>query len=559
MSDNSAPSLSDISGSSEASSAESNLTAGKHLADTVRSTLGPKGLDKMLVMNGKVVVTNDGASILDRLDIAHPAARLIVEVAESQETRAGDGTTTAVVLAGELLAQAESLIEDGIHPTKVAEGFQIASTAAVSHLPSLTVPVDVDDPDVLRDIARTVVTGKWDDEGTAFLADRAVEAIEAIRSDGRVGFEKITRKTITGGTFYDSAVIDGLVIDLNESSTDVVSPGDLPESYTDASVALIDEELSIDTPSGMGAINPETPDDLAALRDHEREVYERYAAAIVEAGADVVFCQQSIDDPVRYLLAEEGILAVERTRRDELRKLARATGGQAVTVENLTPATVGYASTVERRSMGPTDIVVVSGFDAVDQVSLLFRGGTAHVADETKRKLDDCLFVLKLAIEDEALLPGGGATEMGLASHVREEATAHRGKEQLAVEAFGDALETVPRTLAASAGMDPLDALVSLRRAHADGEYTAGLDLDEGGVADMGDRHVLEPLHVKRQAVVSAAAAASMILRIDRNISVPERTPEEAEHDHDHEDENGLVHSTEGYPWAVGHSMGHDH
>jgi chaperonin GroEL (HSP60 family) len=558
MSDNSAPSLSDISGSSEASSVASNVTAGKRLADTVRSTLGPNGLDKMLVADGTVVVTNDGASILDRLDVAHPAARLIVEVAESQETRAGDGTTTAVVLAGELLAQAESLIEDGLHPATIANGFRVASSTARAHLPSLTVPVDVDDPDVLRDVARTVVTGKWDDEGTAFLADRAVEAVEAVGNDGRVGFEKITRKTITGGTFYDSTVIDGLVIDLNESSTDVVSPGALPGSYADANVALIDEELSVETPTGLGAVTPETPADLAALRDHEREVYEGYAEAIVEAGADVVFCQQSIDDPVRYLLADRGVLAVERTRRDELRKLARATGGRAVTIENLTPATVGYASTVERRSVGPTDVVVVSGFDAVDQVSLLFRGGTAHVADETKRKLDDCLFVLKLAIEDEALLPGGGATELALASHVRETATDHRGREQLAVEAFGDALESVPRTLAASAGMDPIDALVSLRQAHADGAWTTGLALDEGEPAEMDARGVLEPLHVKRQAVVSAAAAASAILRIDRTISVPERTPEGTDHDHDHEDDRGLVHSTDGYPWAVGHSMGHD-
>lgn len=559
MPDNRAPSLSDIASSSDASSAESNLTAGKHLADTIRSTLGPKGLDKMLVMDGKVVVTNDGASILDRLDIAHPAARLIVEVAESQESRAGDGTTSAVLLAGELLDRAESLIDDGIHPTNIADGYQLASATAVSHLPSLTVPVDTTDPETLEAIAETVVTGKWDDEGTAFLADRAVEAVEAIRTDERVGFERITRKTITGGTFYDSEVVHGLVIDLNESSTDVVSPDALPGKYTDANVALIDEELSVDTPSGMGAINPETPEDLAALRDHERDVYERYADAIVDSGADVVFCQQSIDDPVRYLLADAGILAVERTRRDELRKLARATGGQPVTVENLTPATVGYASSVERRAVGPTEIAVVSGFDAIDQVSLLFRGGTAHVAEETKRKLDDCLFVLKLAIEDEALLPGGGATEMALADHLAEEATTTRGREQLAVEAFAEALEVVPRTLAASAGMNPLDALVELRRAHADGETTAGLDLDAGRVAAMDERRVLEPLHVKRQAIVSAAAAASMILRIDRNISVPERTPDGHDHDHDHEDHNGLVHSTDGYPWAVGHSMGHDH
>lgn len=540
---------------------ESNFRAGEQLADTIRTTLGPKGLDKLLITgDGKLVVTNDGASILDRLAIEHPAARLIVEVAEQQDARAGDGTTSAVLLAGELLGGARELREKGVHPTKIAEGYHLAATQARKHLSELTVPVDTDDDETLKDIARTVVTGKWDTEGTDFLAERAVRAVRAVETDNRVAFEKITRKTVPGGSFYDSEVIEGLVIDMEESSTDVVSPDEqLPSSYTDATVALVDEELSTDKPEGIGAVDPDSYDDYEAFKDHEQEVYDRYVDALTDVGADVVFCQQSIDDPVRYQLATEGVLAVERTRRDELNKLARATGGQAVTMEQLSPATVGRARSVERRSVGPTDITTVSGFEGFDQISLLFRGGTERIAKETKRKLDDCFYVLRLAIEDGALLPGGGATEVALAQQLRAEATKHPGKEQLAVETFADALETVPRTLARTAGMNPVDALLELRTGHSEGNGTIGLELEQGTIGDVVESGVIEPLHVKRQAITSATEATNMIVRVDDTVSVSGSQ----EDDHGHEDHDngpgGLVHGNDGYPWAVGHSMGHDH
>jgi chaperonin GroEL (HSP60 family) len=540
---------------------DANFRAGEQLAETIRSTLGPKGLDKLLVTSdGTLVVTNDGASILDRLAIDHPAAKLVVEVAEQQETRAGDGTTSAVLLAGALLSEARSLREQGVHPTKITEGYHLAATQVTETLPDLTVPVDTDDDETLRDIARTVVTGKWDRSGTDFLAEQAVEAVRAIEGDDRVGFEKITRKTIPGGSFYDSEIIEGLVIDMAESSTDVVSPDEqLPTAYTDATVALVDEELSTDEPTGMGAVNPEDYDDVEAFRAYEDEVYEQYAEAIVQTGADVVFCQQSIDDPVRYQLADEGILAVERTRRDELNKLARATGAQPVTVDQLTPATVGYASTVERRSVGSTEVTVISGFEEFDQVSLLFRGGTERIAEETQRKLDDCFYVLKLAIEDGTLLPGGGATEVALARELRSTAPTYPGKEQLAIEAVADALETIPRTLARSAGMDPVDALMDLRNAHSDGSATAGLDVQQTAVSDMATQGVLEPLHVKRSALTSAVEAANVVVRVDDAVEVSGHDEDGHDHeDHDH-GPGDVVPSTDGYPWAVGHSMGHDH
>lgn len=546
---------------SDSNAWEWNFKAGRQIADTIRTTLGPKGLDKMLITSdGKVVVTNDGASILDRMDIEHPAARLIVEVADQQDVKAGDGTTSAVLLAGELLSEAESLLEKNVHPTKITEGYDIAASRVRELLKERTIVIDVNSDDQLRDIARTVVTGKWDDSATDFLAERAVEAVRAIEHDGHIGFEKITRKTLPGGSFYDSEVIEGLVIDMEESSTDVVSPdNELPRQFRDATVALVDEELSIDKPSGIGAVNPDSYDDYDAFRDYEQDIYEEYAEAITGVGADVLFCQQSIDEPVRYQLAGEGVLAVERTRRDELNKLARATGAQPVTIENLTQATAGHTTSVKRRSVGPTELMVVSGFDEFDQTSLLFRGGTEHVAEETKRMLDDCFYALKLAIEDEVVLPGAGAVEIALARELRSGASQRSGKEQLAIEAFANALETIPRALAESAGMNPIDALIKLRNAHQEGDATAGLDLQTGSVVDIVDRGVLEPLHVKRQAITSAAEAANLVVRIDDNISV---TRDKDHHDHEEAHDHGpsgLVQSTEGYPWAVGHSMGHSH
>ncbi|MCY4732725.1 thermosome subunit 1 [Natronomonas gomsonensis] len=540
----------------------SNVRAGKQLADTVRTTLGPKGLDKLLVTSdGKIVVTNDGASILDRINIEHPAAKLVAEVAEQQGSGPGDGTTSAVLLTGELLSEAESLLEQNVHPTKIIEGYHIAASYAKKQLPEQTIPIDTGDDEQLRNIARTVVTGKWDKSGTDFLAKRAVETVRRIERDDRIAFEKITRKTSPGGSFYDSEVIDGLVIDMEESPTDIVSPeAQLPTQYQDATVALIDEELSIDEPTGVGAVNPDSPEGYKDFQEREGRIYDGYVDAIESVGADVVFCQQSIDEPVRYGLAKSGIMAIERTRRDELNKLARSTGAQAVLVEDLTPATVGRASSIERRSVGETDITVVSGIDELDHVSLLFRGGTKHVAEETKRKLDDCFFVLKLAIEDEALLPGGGATEAELARKLRIKSTDYHGKEQLAIESFADALETIPRTLATSAGMTPIDALVELRRAHDSGKHAAGVNLEANTIDDMAEQSVLEPLYVKQRLIGSATEATNMVLRIDDALSVAGHNGDGDEHDHGHEHgPGGMVQSTEGYPWAVGHSMGHDH
>ena len=530
----------------------------------VRTTLGPRGLDKMLVSSGgKVVVTNDGASILDRIDVDHPAAKLAVEVAQQQDSRAGDGTTSAFLLTGELLKQARDLMDRGVHQHKIIQGYQLAADSVHGKLTDLSVQVDRSDDELLRDVARTVVTGKWNEDETEFLVEKAVAVIREIERDGRVRFDRITRKTLPGGSLYDSMLIHGLVIDLDESSTDLITAGGQTFSEDKSSrIALIDEELSIDKADGVGAVTVQTYDEHRQLQAYEQDVYSEHVSSIVNSGADIVFCQQSIDTPVQRELADNGILAVERTRRDELQKLARATGAQPVLAEDLTPAVVGQAAEINHRQLGSTPLLMVSGYDELDHISLVLRGGTAHVAEETRRKIEDCLYVLRLAIEDQLLVPGGGATEMALAKECRRMGNTYAGREQLAVEAFADALETLPATLVQSAGMDPIDTLAHLRNVHAEGSEMVGVNVESSRTENMVDSGIVEPLHIKNQMIMAAVDAASLILRIDDQIATdnPNLGQNEHDHEHDHESESGgMVHSTDGYPWAVGHSMGHDH
>ncbi len=537
-----------------------NFAAGKALSETIKTTLGPNGLDKLLVTSdGHVVVTNDGASIVDRMEITHPAAQSIVDVAERQQSRVGDGTTSAIVLAGELLANAEGLLEDGVHQTTVTRGYARAAERALDALDEQTTTVDPTDEDQLRDVAKTVITGKWDERASTFLAAKAVDVVLAIEQDGAIDAAKITRKAIPGSSYYDSEVVDGLVIDMNTSSTTSVSPEPgPPDAIADATVALIDGQLTIETATGQGAVSVESPEDLHAFREYEEDVYETHVRRIVDAGADVVFCQKSIDDRVRYLLAREGVLAIERTRQDELEKLGRATGARPVgTIDDLTPEATGRARRVERRDVGTTELAVVEGRDDVEQVSLVLRGGTQHVADETKRVIDDCLRVLTCAIEDGVVVPGGGAAEIHVARDLREFASSVSDREQLAVEAFADAIEVIPRILAESSGLNPIDAVVELRARHYDGNRTAGLALESGTIDDAVARGVVEPLAVKKQAIASATEAANTLVRVDEVVSVTRDGAAHADDEHDHDHAGGLVESTEGYPWAVGHSMGH--
>ncbi|UPM44698.1 thermosome subunit alpha [Halocatena salina] len=537
-----------------------NFSAGQALAETIRTTLGPKSMDKMLLTSdGKIVVTNDGASILDRMDIDHPIAEMVVRVAETQEDAMGDGTTTAVLLTGELLGNAADLIEQGLHPTTISDGYHLATKRACETLRQATIGIDADDPDQLREIAQTVITGKWDDHDARFLADLAVRAVQAIERDGIVDRRNITQQAVAGGSSRDSEVIDGLVIDTERSSTSMVSPDTaFPQRIEDATIALIDSQLTVETATGLGTVSFDDPERRSALLEYEDQVYEECVTTIEDAGTDVVFCQKSIDDPIRHLLARENVLAVERTRKDELLKLGRATGARHVgSIDLLTTADTGFAEVVERRQVGDLELVIVTGGPDSKQVSLLLRGGTEHVTTEMKRILEDCIAALELAIEHREVLPGGGATEAMLAADLRDYAAGVRGRTQLAVMAFADALETIPRTLAKNAGMDPIDSLVDLRTRQHAGDHTAGLDVLMGDVRNMITAGVLEPLAIKQRAVTNAQEASNVIIRIDDIIAASSDRDIDEEHEHD----SDTVHtSTDGYPWAIGHSMGgHGH
>ena len=539
-----------------------NFFAGKALAETIRTTLGPKGSDKMLISSeGKVVVTNDGARVLDLMGVDHPAAETIVEVARNQDEHVGDGTTTAVVLVGELLARAESLLDRGVHGTTIATGYQLAARQAIELLETCAIEVAPADTDRLEEIAATVITGRWDTESVAFLSELAVEAALAVCRDGRLDRREITRKSFPGGRLRDSAVVDGLVIDLAESSTAVVTPDtDGLRRIENASIALIDDQLTIETIDGLRTVSLDGAEERRQLLSYEDGVYAGQVEAITGAGADVVFCQKGIDNAVRHSLADRGVLAVERTRRDEFIQLGRTTRATHVgAVSELTAADIGHAGVIERRIIGDRELAVVRDCEDTEQISLVLRGGSRHVVDELDRIMDDCLGVLELAIEERTVLPGGGATEVRLARELQAYAEGIGDREGLAIEAFAEALEVVPRTLARTAGLDPIDVLADLRSRHHDGETTIGLDLatEAGTIADVIERGILEPLAVKRRAIGGAEEAATILVRVDDVIAASrnESTTEDDEHDHDHGP--GSLQSTEGYPWALGHSMGH--
>lgn len=533
---------------------DANFSAAKALAEIVRTTLGPRGSDKMLITtDGKVVVTNDGASILDRIAIEHPAASIVTEVAETQADSTKDGTTTAVILTSELLRVAEALLEQGLHPTTIADGYRLAAERALEILQKETIEIDPHDTNRLQDVVHTVITGKWEGTDAQFLAELAVETVQAIEHDETIDRRNITRQAVAGGGYRDSEVIDGLAIDLESSSTSVVAPEtEFPRQIEDATIALVDDQLTIETVDGLGTVNFDTPEQRQAFLDYEDEVYERYVATIADAGADVVFCQKSIDDPIRYLLAREDILCVERTRKDELIKLGRATGAQYVgTVDQLTSTDTGQAGLVERRSIGNRELAIVADCSDSKQVSILLRGGTKHINEEMKRVLDNCLNILKLAIETREVLPGGGAVEVMLAEDLRKHAEGIGEREQLAIEAFGDALEALPRTLAQNAGMDPIDALIDVRHRQHEGNVTAGLDVLNGEIRDMMATGVLEPLAVKQRAVTTAYEAATMLVRIDDIIAAAPDT--DTDEHHEEHDSNILHTDTGGYPWSIGH------
>ena len=505
-----------------------NIAAAKAVADAVRSTLGPKGMDKMLVDSiGDVVITNDGATILKEMDIEHPAAKMIIEVAKTQEQHCYDGTTSAVVLAGELLKRSEDLIEQNVHPTIICEGFRLAAEHAIHALDQHGLATENDDK-MLLEVAKTSLTGKSAGAVKAFLADicvRAVNAVGRIEDDERlVDLDDIKVEKRQGGSIRDSTLVDGIILDKER-----VHAG-MPRVVTEGRIALINSAIEVKKTEVDAKIQITDPNQLAAFLEEEQGYIRGLVETICATGANVVICQKGIDDLAQHYLAKAGVFAIRRAKKSDMEALAKATGGRVVTnIDDLSEADLGHAARVEERKIGESDMTFLTGCPEAKSVSVLLRGGTEHVVDEIRRAFDDAVGVVAVAWEDGAVLTGGGSVLASLSRELRTYAEGVGGREQMAIEAFASALEIVPRTLAENAGLDPVTTIIDLRKAHAGGHVHAGINVYEGGVADMLAGHVLEPVRVVEQAIQSATETATMILRIDDVISSKGVIPSEGD------------------------------
>ena len=493
-----------------------NIAAAKAVADAVRSTLGPRGLDKMLVDSlGDVVITNDGVTILKEIDVTHPAAKMIVEVAKTQDEEAGDGTTTAVVLAGELLKKAENLIEQDIHPTVIAAGYRQAAEKAREILEKVATKISIKDADVLKKVAMTAMSSKSASGHKELLADISVKAVTAVaeqRADGTYFVDEDNIQVVKkqGGSIANSELVDGIIVDKER-----VHPG-MPAEVKDAKIALIDAALEVKKPEIDAKIEITDPTQLQAFLNEEEAMLKRMVETVRKSGANVVFCQKGIDDLAQHYLAKEGIYAVRRVKKSDMEKLAKATGGKLVTkLDELAKDDLGFAKLVHEKKIAADEMTFVTGCKNPRAVSILLRGGTEHVVDELERSVEDATSVVAVAIEDGKVITGGGSSATEIALGLRDMAATVGGREQFAIQAFADAVEVIPRTLAENAGLDPIDILIALRKAHKQGNKYAGINVFSGKVTDMKKENVIEPLRVGTQAISSATDAAVMILRID--------------------------------------------
>jgi thermosome len=494
---------------------KNNIMAAKVIAETIKTTLGPRGMDKMLVSSiGDVTITNDGATILKELDVQHPAAKMLVEVAKTQDNEVGDGTTTVSILAGELLDKAEELIDQNIHPTLIVDGYRKAADKAIEILNKIAIDVKENDYDTLRKIAMTAMVSKGVSAAKEHFAKIAVEAVTQVmeKYDGKVKADidliKILKKH--GKSLYESELVKGIVVD-----KEVAHP-QMPKRVENAKIALINAKLEIEKTEFDAKININSPEQMRLFLDEEEKMLKDMVDKIAETGANVVLCEKGIDDIALHYLAKKGIMAVKNISSGDMEKLAKATGGRVVaSIKDLTPEALGEAKLVEEVKIGEDKMVYVKECKNPRAVTIVIRGGAEHVVNEAERSLHDALCVVRNAIEDGKIVAGGGAPEAEVAQRLKEYASKVGGREQLAIEAFAQALETIPITLAENAGLDPIDIIVNLRAEHEKGNVWAGVDVFSGKVDDMLKLNVLEPLRVKQQVIKSATEAASMILRID--------------------------------------------
>ncbi len=493
-----------------------NIAAAKAVADAVRSTLGPKGMDKMLVDSmGDVVITNDGATILKEMEIEHPAAKMIIEIAKTQEQHCFDGTTSAVVIAGELLKRSEDLVEQNVHPTVICEGFRLASDKAVDLIDSHGTGVD---EQMLSEVAKTALTGKSAGAVKEFLSDISVRAVLSVaqKNDDEVlvDLDDIKVQKKQGGSIRDSTLVDGIILDKER-----VHSG-MPRLVTDSKIALINSAIEVKKTEVDAKIQITDPNMLSQFLDEEEQFLKSLVDKIQESGANTVICQKGIDDLAQHYMAKSGIFAIRRAKKSDMEALSKATGGRIVNnLDDLTEGDLGTAARVEEKKIGDSDMVFVEGCPEAKSVSVLLRGGTEHVVDEVKRAFEDAIGVVAVAHEDGSVLTGGGSVIAALSRELRSYAEGIGGREQMAIEAFSSALEVIPRTLAENAGLDPVNTIIDLRKAHSEGKYTHGVNVYEGGVVDMAEANVFEPSRVVEQAIQSASETAVMILRIDDVIS----------------------------------------
>jgi len=490
-----------------------NITAARTIADTVRSALGPRGMDKMLVDSmGDVVITNDGVTILKEMDVEHPAAKMLVEVAKTQDEECGDGTTTAVVIAGELLKKAVDLVEANVHPTIITGGYRMASKKAMEILEGLAIETSVDDREVLKKIAMTAMISKAVSGSRELFAELSVNAVSAVAEKKNGGYvvdiDNVQVVKKQGGSMEDTEMIEGIILD-----KEPVNP-QMPKKVPDAKIALVDAPLEIKKTEIDAKIEITDPTQLQAFLDEEEKMLRKMVAKVKEIGANVLMCQKGIDD--QHFLAKEGILALRRVKKNDMEKLAKATGANITNkIDELDASDLGEASLVEMRKVQEDELTFVTGCKNPKAVSILIRGGTLHVVEEIGRSLEDAMSVVAVAIEDGKMVTGGGSTAVELAMKLREYASSVGGREQIAIDAFASAMEVVPTALAENAGLDPIDILIEMRKAHKAGKKHAGVNVYTGKVVDMMDENVLEPFRVGKQAINSATDAAVMILRID--------------------------------------------
>lgn len=488
-----------------------NILAAKLVSDVVKTTLGPKGMDKMLVSpTNDIIVTNDGVTILTEMQIEHPAAKMMVEIAKTQESEVGDGTTSSVMIAGKLLENAEKLLDSKIHPTTITKGYRLAEEEAQKILKEISLEVSSENEDALKQIAMTAMTGKGAEDVKEKFSEIVVSAIKSIYDKGNIDLKDIKIEKIRGNGIKDSELVYGIVLDKEKISQE------MPKKIENAKIVLIDFPLELKNPEITTRISISSPDQLQRFIEEEENAIRGMVEKIIVTGANVIFCQKGIDDFAQYLLAKEGIYACRRVSKSDIEKISKATGGKIVSnINELNSYDLGDAKIIEEVKMSGESFTYIKGCKNPKAVTILIHGGSEHVLDEIERAFMDGLGDVASVIRTRLVVPGGGAIEMELSKRLREYARTLQGREQLAVYEFASALEFIPSTLAENAGLDPIDILTELKAKHEAGEITTGLNLFKNKVENVLGAKIIEPYKIKSQALSSATEVAIMILRID--------------------------------------------